>query len=259
VNSAASLPNLATGSLSSVATSGSLILALLVSALAGLVSFASPCVLPRVPGYLGYVTGLAGVELERQRRGRMLAGAGMFVLGFTVVFVAISAAFGGVGSLLVEHRLWLTRGLGVVTIALGVVFTGLIQAGQRNWRVRWRPAAGLAGAPLLGAVFGLGWAPCIGPTLGAVLALATSDNQASVTRGATLATAYCLGLGLPFLISAVAFGRISRLWSVLSRHQRAIQITGGLLLVAVGVALVTGAWTNLVSDIQRQMPFTPAV
>lgn len=259
MNSAAWPPTAASSSLPDVATNGSLGLALLVSALAGLVSFASPCVLPLVPGYLGYVTGLAGFERERLPRGRMLAGAVLFVLGFTLVFVTISAAFGGAGSLLVEHRLWLTRGLGAMTIALGIVFTGLIPAGQRDWRVHWRPTAGLAGAPLLGAVFGLGWAPCIGPTLGAVLALATSDDQASITRGAALATAYCLGLGLPFVVSALAFGRVSRLWSVLSRHQRAIQMAGGLLLITVGIALVTGAWTNLVSDIQRQLPFTPVV
>src|SRR6185437_336482 len=165
-----------------------------VSALAGFVSFASPCVLPLVPGYLGYVTGLTGVELERQRRGRMFAGAALFVLGFTVVFVSLSAAFGGIGHVLLEHQLLLTRVLGVVTIVLGLVFVGWFPGSEREWRPRWRPAAGLLGAPLLGAVFGLGWIPCVGPTLGAVLALASSDQQASVTRGATLATAYCLGL-----------------------------------------------------------------
>jgi cytochrome c-type biogenesis protein len=250
---------MSTQSLPGIAQSGSLPLALLVSALAGLVSFASPCVLPLVPGYLGYVTGLTGVELERQRRGRMLTGAVLFVLGFTVVFVALSAAAGGVGGTLLGHRLWLTRVLGAVTIALGLVFVGILPGSERQWSVRWRPAAGLAGAPLLGAVFGLGWAPCIGPTLGAVLVLATSDHHASVTRGATLATAYCIGLGLPFLLTALAFGRMARVLGVLRRHQRAVQVAGGVLLVAVGVLLVTGLWTDLVSDIQRQLPFVPAV
>jgi cytochrome c-type biogenesis protein len=246
-------------SLPGIAQSGSLPLALLVSALAGFVSFASPCVLPLVPGYLGYVTGLTGVDLERQRRGRMFAGAVLFVLGFTVVFVTLSAAFGGIGRLLIEHQLLLTRVLGVVTIVLGLVFVGWFPGSDREWRPRWRPAAGLLGAPLLGAVFGLGWIPCVGPTLGAVLALASSDQQASVTRGATLATAYCLGLGLPFLVTALAFGKLARVWSAVRRRQRLVQVAGGLLLVAVGVMLVTGAWTSLVHEVQSVMPFSPAV
>jgi cytochrome c-type biogenesis protein len=246
-------------SLPGIAQSGSLPLALLVSALAGFVSFASPCVLPLVPGYLGYVTGLTGVDLERQRRGRMFAGAALFVLGFTVVFVTLSAAFGGIGRLLIEHQLLLTRVFGVVTIALGLVFVGWFPGSDREWRPRWRPAAGLLGAPLLGAVFGLGWIPCVGPTLGAVLALASSDQQASVTRGATLATAYCLGLGLPFLVTALAFGKLARVWSAVRRRQRLVQVAGGLLLVAVGVMLVTGAWTSLVHEVQSVMPFSPAV
>jgi cytochrome c-type biogenesis protein len=246
-------------SLPGIAQTGSLPLALLVSALAGFVSFASPCVLPLVPGYLGYVTGLTGVELERQRRGRMFAGAALFVLGFTVVFVSLSAAFGGIGHVLLEHQVLLTRIFGVVTIVLGLVFVGWFPGSEREWRPRWRPAAGLLGAPLLGAVFGLGWIPCVGPTLGAVLALASSDQQASVTRGATLATAYCLGLGLPFLVTALAFGRLARVWTVVRRHQRVVQVAGGLLLVLVGVLLVTGAWTSLVHEVQTRMPFSPAV
>jgi cytochrome c-type biogenesis protein len=254
-----SLPSVATDSLPGIAQTGSLPLALLVSALAGLVSFASPCVLPLVPGYLGYVTGLTGVDLERQRRGRMLAGATLFVLGFTAVFVTLSAAFGGLGHVLIAHQVTITRILGVVTIGLGLVFVGWFPGSDREWRPRWRPAAGLLGAPLLGAVFGLGWLPCIGPTLGAVLALATSDDHASVTRGATLATAYCIGLGVPFLVTAVAFGRVARVWTAVRRHQRLVQLAGGLLLVAVGVLLVTGAWTSLMHDVQRHMPFTPAV
>lgn len=249
--------SMATDSLQGIAQSGSLPLALLVSALAGLVSFASPCVLPLVPGYLGYVTGLTGVELERQRRGRMLTGAALFVLGFTVVFVLLAAAFGAVGSHLIEHQVLLTRVLGGVTIVLGLVFIGWLPGGERQWRPSWRPAAGLAGAPLLGAVFGLGWVPCIGPTLSAVLALAS--NEASASRGAALATAYCLGLGLPFLVTALAFGRVARVWSAVRRHQRLVQVLGGLLLVGVGVLLVTGAWTDLVHSVQRHLPFTPAV
>jgi cytochrome c-type biogenesis protein len=244
-------------SLPGIAQSGSLPLALLVSALAGLVSFASPCVLPLVPGYLGYVTGLTGVDLERQRRGRMVTGAALFVLGFTVVFVLLAAAFGAVGSHLLEHQVLLTRVFGGITIVLGLVFIGWLPGGERQWRPSWRPAAGLVGAPLLGAVFGLGWVPCIGPTLSAVLALAS--NEASASRGAALATAYCLGLGLPFLVTALAFGRVAHVWSAVRRHQRLVQVLGGLLLVGVGILLVTGAWTDLVHSIQRHLPFTPAV
>jgi cytochrome c-type biogenesis protein len=140
---------------------------------------------------------------------------------------------------------------------LGLVFSGWLPGGERQWRPRWRPAAGLVGAPLLGAVFGLGWVPCIGPTLSAVLALAS--NEASASRGAALATAYCLGLGLPFLVTALAFGRVARVWSAVRRHQRLVQVLGGLLLVGVGVLLVTGAWTDLVHSVQRHLPFTPAV
>jgi cytochrome c-type biogenesis protein len=253
------LAGLPADSLPGIAQSGSLPLALLVSALAGLVSFVSPCVLPLVPGYLGYVTGLTGVDLEKQRRGRMLAGATLFVLGFTVVYVTVVAAFGGLGGTLRVHQVAITRVLGALTIVLGLVFVGWFPGSEREWRPRWRPAAGLLGAPLLGAVFGLGWIPCVGPTLGAVLALATSDSHASVTRGATLATAYCVGLGVPFMLTAVAFGRLARVLSAVRRHQRLVQMLGGLLLVAVGVLLVTGVWTSIVNDVQRHLTFVPAV
>lgn len=240
-----------------IAQSGSLPLALVVSALAGFVSFASPCVLPLVPGYLGYVTGLTGIDLERRRKGRMLAGATLFVLGFTAVFVTLAAAFGAAGQLLLSHQVLLTRVLGVATIVFGLVFIGWLPGNDREWRPRWRPAAGLVGAPLLGAVFGLGWIPCVGPTLSAVLALAS--NEASASRGAALATAYCLGLGVPFLVSALAFGRLAQMWSLLRSHRRLVQVLGGLMLVAVGVLLVTGAWTELMHDVQRRLPFNPAV
>lgn len=240
------------GGLSEVALSGSLPLALLVSALAGLVSFLSPCVLPLVPGYLGYVTGLTGTDLERQARGRLLAGAALFVLGFTAVFVTVTAAFGGLGGALRENQVVVTRVLGVVTILLGLVFLGL---GERlvpqltaQRQISWRPAAGLAGAPLLGAVFGLAWVPCTSATLSAVVLLATEQGTAG--RGAVLAVAYCLGLGLPFLLAAAAYGRFAATWQVLRRHQRAIQVAGGVLLVTVGVLLTTGLWTSIIASVQ---------
>ena len=255
VSAMSALPALSANGFSNVALSGSLPLALLVAALAGLVSFLSPCVLPLVPGYLGYVTGLTGVDLERQARGRMLAGAGLFVLGFTAVFVTVTAAFGGLGGALREHQVGLTRVLGVVTVVLGLVFLGvaprLLPQLQREWHPRWRPAAGLAGAPLLGAVFGLAWVPCTSATLSAVVLLATEQGTAG--RGAVLAVAYCLGLGLPFLVTAVAFRRVSGAWTALRRHQRGLQVAGGVLLVGIGVLLATGLWTSLVTGLQTHI------
>jgi cytochrome c-type biogenesis protein len=227
---------------------GPLLAALPVAALAGVVSFASPCVLPLVPGYLGYVTGLTGTDLERQDRGRLVAGAALFVLGFTAVFVALGAAFGGLGTLLQRWDGEITRVLGVVVIVMGLVFLGAFPALQRDRRITRRPAAGLAGAPLLGVVFGLGWTPCFGPTLTAVLLLAT--DTASAWRGAALALAYCLGLGLPFVLVALGVGRGLRGLGALRRHRLAIARTGGAMLVLVGLALVSGLWGSWMSAVQ---------
>jgi cytochrome c-type biogenesis protein len=228
--------------------SGPLLLALPVAALAGLVSFASPCVLPLVPGYLGYVTGLTGEDLERQPRSRLLTGAALFVLGFTVVFVLLGAAVGGLGTALARWDVVLTRVLGVLVIAMGVVFLGAVPALQRERRLPLRPAAGLAGAPLLGVVFGLGWAPCIGPTLSAVLLLTLDSGSAG--RGAVLTAAYCLGLGVPFLVVALGLGRGVRSLEVLRRHRLAISRVGGAMLVVVGLLLVTGVWSAWLSALQ---------
>jgi cytochrome c-type biogenesis protein len=219
-----------------------------VAALAGLVSFASPCVLPLVPGYLGYVTGLTGVELERQRRSRVVAGAALFVLGFSVVFVAIGTAFGSLGAFLQAQRVDLTQWLGAGVVVLGLVFLGVLPGSGREARVRWRPAAGLAGAPLLGVVFGLGWTPCIGPTLSAVLTLATDAGTA--WRGALLALVYCLGLGVPFVLVALGLGSGGRASQVLRRHSRAITRVGGVAMVLFGLLLVTGTWSGWMSDLQ---------
>ncbi|MFC5997384.1 cytochrome c biogenesis CcdA family protein [Quadrisphaera sp. GCM10027208] len=228
--------------------SGPMLLALPVAALAGLVSFASPCVLPLVPGYLGYVTGLTGQDLEDQPRRRVLAGATLFVLGFTAVFVTLGAAFGGLGGLLQQWTAELTRVLGVVVLVMGVVFLGVLPSLQRERRLPWRPAAGLAGAPLLGVVFGLGWAPCVGPTLAAVLGLTL--QQGSAGRGAVLTVAYCLGLGLPFLAVAAGLGRGVRTLDVLRRHRLAISRAGGAMLVVVGLLLVSGVWTTWMTALQ---------
>lgn len=247
------------GAFADTAFSGPLLLALPVAALAGLVSFASPCVLPLVPGYLGYVTGLTGIDLERQQRARVVVGASLFVLGFTVVFVLLGFTAGAAGAALQRWEVEIARVLGVVVIALGMVFMGAFPALQRERRLRVRPAAGLAGAPLLGVVFGLGWAPCIGPTLAAVIALSfTGDGGGG--RGAVLAVAYCVGLGLPFVVVAAGVGRGMRALDVLRRHRLAIARTGGAMLVVVGVLLVTGVWTAWMNDLQGVMAtFTPAI
>lgn len=247
-------PALVTG-LSDQVTDGALPLAVVVAALAGLVSFATPCVLPLVPGYLGYVTGLSDVSLEKRSRGRMVLGTLLFVLGFTVVFVLASMFVATAGRALVEHREVLMRVGGVAVILMALVFLGA--GSQRTVRLPFRPAAGLAGAPLLGAVFGLGWAPCMGPTLGAVLAL-NLTGDASTTRAVILAVAYCLGLGLPFLLIAAAYERWAPVSQWLSRHQRRIQIIGASLLIVVGLLLLTGGWDaitqwlqiHLISDVE---------
>jgi cytochrome c-type biogenesis protein len=227
---------------------GSLLLAVPVALAAGLVSFLSPCVLPLVPGYLGYVTGLSGVDLEEQRRGRMLAGAALFVAGFTVVYVALGFAAGAIGRTLQEHSDGLARVLGVVTVVLGLVYLGALPrlAGERRLDVR--PAAGLAGAPLLGAAFGLGWTACTGPTLAAVEALAGIGGNPG--RGALLATAYCVGLGVPFLVAALAYRRALGAFAVVRRHRGLVTRVGGVMLVTIGVLLATGAWGQLVGHLQ---------
>jgi cytochrome c-type biogenesis protein len=232
----------------STVTSGSLVLAFPVAAAAGLVSFLSPCVLPLVPGYLSYVTGMSGADLAMQRRGRLLLGVALFVLGFTVVFVSAGLAFGGFGALLQRHTTVLTRVLGAVTIILGLAFMGFIPGLQRTVKSSRLPAAGLAGAPLLGMLFGLGWTPCIGPTLAAVQAMAY--NEASAARGALLSFAYCLGLGLPFLFTAVAYRRALGAFGFVKRHYQAVMRVGGGMLVAIGFLLVTGAWTDLTIKMQ---------
>ena len=227
-------------------TAGALPVAFAVALLAGLVSFASPCVLPLVPGFLGYVTGLGDVALAQRAKSRMVLGALLFVAGFSAVFIATTAFLASIGAALVEHRTLLMRLGGVLVILMALVFIGA--GSQRELRLHFKPAAGLAGAPLLGAVFGIGWAPCTGPTLGAVMLLATTtgDEQA-VTRGVILAAAYCLGLGGPFLRIAAGFQRFGRISAALRRHQRGIQLLGGALHLAVGELLATGLredWTR---------------
>lgn len=230
--------------------SGSVLLAIPVAMLAGLVSFMSPCVLPLVPGYLGYVTGLTGVDLDSQRRGRMFAGIGLFVLGFSAVFVAIGAVFGQLGAWLKgTEAAWVTQLLGVVVIVMGIVFMGGLSWFQRDRKIHSRPPAGLWGAPVLGMTFGLGWAPCIGPTFSAVQALAFSGG-ADATKGAFLAFVYCLGLGVPFLLIALGVRRGMGAMAFFRRHRLFLQRAGGGLLVVLGLLMASGLWGSWVTQLQ---------
>ncbi len=230
-------------------TSGSFVAALGVAVVAGLVSFGSPCMLPLVPGYLSYVAGLSGADVtarengETGRRGRVLAGAALFVAGFTAVFVSYGAAFGNLGAVLVQHQRAAEGVLGAVTVLFGLAFLGLVPLLQREVRIRRLPSAGLSGAPLLGVVFGVGWTPCVGPTLGAVQTLAFS--AASAGRGAVLSAGYCAGLGLPFLIAALGLRRGMGVLAFLRRNSRWLTRIGGAAMVAVGVLLATGVWDVL--------------
>ena len=243
------------------AANGSLLLAIPVALVAGLVSFLSPCVLPLVPGYLSYVTGLSGADLADDRRadlrrvsGRVFAGSLLFVLGLAAVFVSEGALFGNIGSRLLAHQTVVDRVGGVVAIALGIVFIGVLPKTQREWRIHKLPRAGLVGAPLLGVLFAVGWTPCIGPTLGVVLGLALDDNTATAGRGALLTFVYCLGLGIPFIVTALAFRHALGAFAVVKRHYGVVMWAGGLLLVTVGVLLVTGTWQTLSNDLRNVAP-----
>ncbi|OAH09283.1 cytochrome c biogenesis CcdA family protein [Streptomyces jeddahensis] len=228
---------------------GALLLALPLAVLGGLVSFFSPCVLPLVPGYLSYVTGVSGTDLAEARRGRMVAGASLFVLGFTAVFVSSGALFGYFGSTLQEHKDVLSKALGVLMILMGVFFMGLMPwLTQREFRFHTKPTTGLVGAPFLGALFGIGWTPCIGPTLASVNALAL--DQANAGRGAVLTIAYCLGLGVPFVLAAVAFRKALGAFGWVKRHYAWVMRIGGGMMVATGLLLLTGAWDSLVQEMQ---------
>jgi len=236
--------------------SGSLLLALPVAVLAGLVSFASPCVLPLLPGYLGFLGGMAGQgaaasaataapaasAVAAPRRRRLLLGVVLFVAGFTAVFVAYGALFGTLGQALAQHQTTITRWLGVVVVLMGLAFLGAFAPLQRTVRMPVAPTAGLGGAPLLGIAFGLGWTPCMGPTLVAISAL--SLEQGTAARGAVLAVAYCLGLGLPFVGIALGLDSSTKMVDLMRAHRVGISRAGGVMLVLIGLALVTGLWAS---------------
>jgi cytochrome c-type biogenesis protein len=246
---------------------GPLLLAVGAAALAGLVSFLSPCVLPLVPGYLSYVTGLAGADLQialgdrkaatsdpgggvatlappRRATGRVLLGTLLFVAGFAAVFTAMAILVAGVGGYLFRHSREIEIGGGILIILLGFAFLGLVPGAERQWRITRLPGAGLLGAPVFGAVFALSWVPCVSPTLGAVLTLASVGGRTD--RAVVLALAYCLGLGLPFVAFGLAFRRLLGVFTAIRRNSRWVTRVGGALLIVIGLALLTGGWTDFV-------------
>ncbi|WP_454788403.1 cytochrome c biogenesis CcdA family protein [Mycolicibacterium lutetiense] len=243
-----------------IAAAGPVLLALGISLLAGLVSFASPCVVPLVPGYLSYLAAVVGVQessavtgsgatqqATKTARLRVAGAAALFVAGFTAVFLLGAVAVLGMTTTLIANQVLLQRIGGVVTIVMGLVFVGFVPALQRQARFAPRQWSTMAGAPLLGAVFALGWTPCLGPTLTGVIAVASATDGATVARGVVLVLAYCFGLGIPFVLLALGSARAVTGLGWLRRHTRTIQIFGGVLLILVGTALVTGLWNEFVS------------
>lgn len=244
------------GTFADTVLSGSLLAAMPVALLAGLISFVSPCVVPLVPGYLGYVSGMAGASAgrgggatERASKPRLVLGVAMFVAGFTAVFVVLGVAFASLGAQVAGQLDTITRILGVLVVVMGFVFLGAVPFMQRERRVHVSPKAGLWGAPLLGVVFGLGWTPCIGPTLAAVLTL--SLTEATATRGVILAVVYSLGLGLPFMVLALWIERSRAILGWLRRHRLALMRFGGAMLVVLGLLLVTGLWGQITGEMQQ--------
>lgn len=244
-------------SVGSLVSAGPLLLAIPVAAAAGAVTFLSPCVLPLVPGYLSYVTGMSGAtavaepDVARPSRSRVLAGATLFIIGFSALFAVEGVAFGGIGVTLRSHQVGLSRVLGVVLVGLGLLFAGAFERfgfSGRVFKPSVRPRAGLASAPLLGVLFGVGWTPCIGPTLSAVLTLGLSTGTAA--RGGLLSFVYGLGIGIPLLLVAFAFDRGVTLFGFARKHARLITRIGGVLLIVVGLLEVTGAWASALSWLQ---------
>lgn len=238
----------------STVTSGSLILALPIALAAGVISFLSPCVLPLVPGYLSFMTGVAGARATgvRTTRSRALLGTLFFIFGFSIVFVSFGALFGGLGQKLLQHQQLLQSVMGVIIIILGLGFLGVIPALQRQVRLQHRPTGTLAGAFVLGFVFSIGWTPCIGPTLAAVQGLAL--QEASAVRGALLSFAYCLGLGVPFIVIGLLMEKSIRAVKVLRSHAQLIMHVGGVFLIVIGLLLVTGFWNDVTIWLRNAVP-----
>jgi cytochrome c-type biogenesis protein len=223
--------------------SGGLWLAIPIAIAAGLLSFLSPCVLPLVPGYLGYVSGVTSGR--EHSRSRMLTGVGLFIAGFSLVFLAVSLLVGTVGVFVTQYTDVILRIAGVVVILMGIVFIGQVSFLQRTIKPGWQPRTGLIGAPLLGIVFAIGWTPCVGPTLIAVSSLAL--DQGDLGRALIIGLAYCIGLGIPFLLVAIGFGWVGSSVRWVKRHIRAVNIAGGVLLIIIGALMVSGLWRGIIS------------
>jgi cytochrome c-type biogenesis protein len=241
--------SLATATFTHAVQDGPLLVAVGVAALVGLVGFLSPCVLPLVPGYLSYVAGLSGTDEVRNQR-RMVAGSLLFVLGFSAVFVAAGVLFGTLGEYIRNDRVTIERVLGAITIVFGLAFMGWLPFLQREYKLHHRPPAGLLGAPLLGVTFGLAWGPCLTPTFSAVYSMAFV--QSSAARGSVLMFAYCLGLGVPFVLVALGFGWVTGALGFVRRHRAAVSRVGGVLLVLMGVLLLTGTWDHWMNLLRDQ-------
>jgi len=237
-----------------LAADGPLLLGLLAAAVAGLVSFASPCVIPLVPGYISYLTGVVGGEMTLDENGARVSrkhwavagAAALFIAGFTVVFLlATVTVFGAVRAIALNADTLMRIG-GVVTIFMGLVFMGAVPVLQKDTRFQPKKWTTIIGAPLLGGVFALGWTPCLGPTLASIISVSVGTQGFTAVRGVLLVIAYCLGLGLPFLLVALGSSFAVRSIDVLRRHSRAIQIAGGIAMILVGLMLVTGAWNGFI-------------
>lgn len=233
---------------------GALWLAVPLALAAGLISFLSPCVLPLVPGYLGYVSGVAGGA--EKKRSRVVIGALLFVLGFSMVFIAVNFLGATATRFFLDYQDLLQRIGGAIIIVLGFVFIGQVSFLQRTIKPSWQPRTGLLGAPLLGIVFALGWTPCLGPTIAAIIPMAGFDPG----RAVLLAAVYCLGLGLPFVLVAIGFGWVGSSIAWVKRHIRVINIIGGVLLIVIGLLLVTGLWNLWIYEFQAViLGFVPAL
>lgn len=230
---------------------GSMALAIPISLLVGVISFFSPCVVPLLPGYLSYATGLGAAEILEgtKHRSRMLLGSSLFVLGFAFVFVTTGVLLGTVGRFVLDYRGIISPALGVVSIVLGLIFMGAIGLGKKSVRIHRVPRAGIAAAPLLGVVFGFGWTPCIGPSLSVVLSLAL--NEGSAVRGGILAFVFALGMGIPFIVAGLFFTKMARAVDLLRRHQGFIMKLGGLAMILTGLLLVTGLWDTAMAGVRQ--------